>query len=159
MVKDCHDNGLFIFSWGEISESSCCCLKPFQWFLHVHCLPVTRQPRQQSCSATECDLNGAIMSADNDPAMYNRQKKAGVDAIIMDDVAKLTKVSSCSILSRNPGERLQVGSDPVFNSSHLPRADHWRLSSLTNVLLVLPCAGVWQAGVLLQQAAALAGEL
>ena len=32
------------------------------------------------------------MCADNDMGMYNRQRKAGVDAIIMDDVAKLTKV-------------------------------------------------------------------
>lgn len=48
VVKDCHDNGLWIFSWGEIN---------------------------------------------NNVEMYNRQKKAGVDAIIMDDVAKLTKAS------------------------------------------------------------------
>lgn len=35
-------------------------------------------------------------AADNDVAMYNKLRKAGVDAIIMDDVAKLTKVKYVS---------------------------------------------------------------
>ena len=46
VVRDCHDHGLFIFSWGD---------------------------------------------ANNDLKMYNRQKAAGVDAVIMDDVVKITK--------------------------------------------------------------------
>ncbi len=46
VVRDCHDHGLFIFSWGE---------------------------------------------ANNDLEIYNRQKSAGVDAVIMDDVVKITK--------------------------------------------------------------------
>lgn len=48
VVRDCHDNGLFIFSWG---------------------------------------------AGNNDPAMYNRQKAAGIDAVILDDVVKMTKAS------------------------------------------------------------------
>lgn len=47
VVRDCHDHGLFIFSWG---------------------------------------------AANNDLKTYNRQKVAGIDAVILDDVVKMTKV-------------------------------------------------------------------
>mmetsp|Transcript_6370 Transcript_6370/g.18321 ORF Transcript_6370/g.18321 Transcript_6370/m.18321 type:complete len:699 (+) Transcript_6370:300-2396(+) len=57
VVRDCHDHGLFIFSWGD---------------------------------------------ANNDLNIYNRQKAAGVDAVIMDDVVKITKASGkkCSFFNK-----------------------------------------------------------
>lgn len=68
-------------------------------------------------SGVQCysnDLDGAIAVADNDVEMYNRQKKAGVDAIIMDDVAKLTKVCLPS-----PRNRLQLCSTQRRATVHL----------------------------------------
>lgn len=50
-------------------------------------------------------MSRSCVSADNDPTMYNRQKAAGIDGLIMDDVAKLTKVAlpaPCSVFVIHP---------------------------------------------------------
>lgn len=89
VVKDCHDNGLFIFSWGDSSASSFACWQPHDPAVTI-CLD--QASRKRTGFRGPCETCDAVLPADNDPAMYNRQKEAGVDAIIMDDVAKLTKV-------------------------------------------------------------------
>jgi glycerophosphoryl diester phosphodiesterase len=62
----------------------------------VTCCMVTRRAAFSKPAKAVGDMVRCVCCflplTDNDPAMYNRQKTAGVDAIIMDDVAKLTKV-------------------------------------------------------------------
>jgi glycerophosphoryl diester phosphodiesterase len=101
VVKDCHDNGLYIFSWGETSESP----GSTPYIQHAQCLVccmlkwTRRRPAVSRRALAKFDAVDVplLYDADNDPTMYNRQKAAGVDALILDDVAKITKVPSCTI--------------------------------------------------------------
>ena len=146
VVRDCHDHGLYIFSWGEISKSSTQYRQTSRMlnvsYAACQCGLVSNQlhPGRAVYNKT-LFTSRSFLIADNDPTMYNRQKAAAVDAIILDDVAKITKVALPA--------PLRVSADTlahhrVITSWHQWSSNKARLSPdflLTHVLHSLQASG------------------
>ena len=94
----------------------------------------------------------------NDMASYLKQKTAGVDAVIMDDVARITKATRktqpslfAQKLLRSPASRLEL--DPETCRCELQLQEFDRLSSSLSILAVSPVGSphVYPPGYYMQQ--------